>query len=143
MTNRHNILLVEPERVLAEITAFRLELLGYHVHTVTNAAEALGYAQDKRPDLIITDLQLESSDALPLIEQLGSGDATSHIPIIVLSVDADLERVHMVYTAGAQDFLVVPYHPGALEEKVARHLAPDRVANQESLAVAAARHEGN
>jgi DNA-binding response OmpR family regulator len=141
MSNRHNILLVEPEPVLAEITAFRLELLGYQVHSVTDANDALSYAKESSPDLIITDLQLEAGDAVSMIEQLGRGDETSRIPIMVLSVDADLERVHKVYAAGAKDYLVVPYHPGVLEEKVARHLAPDAAKGQ--AAMAAAKDEGS
>ena len=36
--NIKRVLLVEPEGVLAEVTAFRLELLGYSVETVSTPA---------------------------------------------------------------------------------------------------------
>ena len=47
------ILLVEPEAVLAELTAFRMELLGYHVDQVPSAEEALERIKNTNPDLII------------------------------------------------------------------------------------------
>jgi CheY-like chemotaxis protein len=117
------ILLVEPEPVLAEVTAFRLELLGYHVTTVPSAEEALLQLDASEPDLVITDLVLPGLEGTGLIERLSSDQKTSLIPIVVLSMEADLAQVQSVYDLGARDFIVVPYHPEVLEEKVAKHLA--------------------
>ncbi len=117
------ILLVEPETVLAEITAFRLELLGYSVEMVASAEDALQKITDPPPDLVITDLVLPGLQGLALIERLSSDELTSDVPVMVLSIDADLDQVQTAYSAGAVDFLVVPFHPEVLEEKVAGHLA--------------------
>ena len=114
------ILLVEPEGVLAEVTAFRLELLGYSVETVSTPVEALRKIPLHEPDVIITDLVLQDADATGFIESLSSNEQTSAIPIMVLSIDADLDCVAAVHKAGAVDFLLVPFHPEVLEEKVAR-----------------------
>ena len=113
------ILLVEPEGVLAEVTAFRLELLGYSVEIVESPGEALKKVKTHAPDLIITDLVLKDTDALGFIERLSSLEETADIPIMVLSIDADLDRVAAVHKAGASDFLLVPFHPEVLEVKVA------------------------
>ena len=129
-TAPRNILLVEPEPVLAQITAFRLELLGYFVNTVNSAEEALQEIVQSRPDLLITDLVLPGLDGMGLIERLTTDEATSDLPIMVLSIDADLAQVQEVYGLGAKDFLVVPFDLGILEEKVAALLvgAPVRPA---------------
>ena len=121
------ILLVEPEAVVADVTAFRLELLGYQVETVGTAEDALKSITEQLPDMMITDLVLPGLEGMGLIERLASDSETSHLPIMVLSVDADLDQVQTAYTAGAVDFLVVPFHPEALQEKVAKHLANPRV----------------
>ena len=63
-SDRKRILLVEPEPVLAEITAFRLELLGYDVTSVQSAEEALTRVGDVDPDLIITDVQMPEIDEI-------------------------------------------------------------------------------
>jgi CheY-like chemotaxis protein len=128
-----NILLVEPEGVLAEITAFRLELLGYKVEVVESAEDALKSVSTTMPDLIITDLVLNGTTALGLLETLTSREDTKDIPIMVLSLDADLDRVTSVHKCGATEFLVVPFQPEVLQEKVAKLLAGPRARRDEKL----------
>jgi CheY-like chemotaxis protein len=127
-----NILLVEPEPVLAEVTAFRLELLGYRMTCVNSAEQALAQVELAIPDLLITDLVLPALDGMGLIERLTTDEATSDLPIMVLSVDADLSQVQQVYQVGAKDFLVVPFHLEVLEEKVAKLLADAPVRTTEN-----------
>lgn len=116
------ILLVEPEAVLAEVTAFRLELLGYIVRSVNSAEKALEQLEEDIPDLMITNLELPEIDGIALIERVSSVEKTSSLPIMVLSLDADLDHVQAVHQAGGCDFLVVPFQPEVLAEKVARQL---------------------
>ena len=80
-TAARNILMVEPEDVLAQITAFRLELLGYHVDCVNSAEEALAKIVEAIPDLLITDLVLPGLDGMGLIERLTADETTSDLPI--------------------------------------------------------------
>ncbi len=118
------ILLIEPEPVLAEVTAFRLALHGYAVETVGTAEDALCKAAEVPFDMILMDLELPGMSGTGLLEELSSDEATSDIPVMVLSVDADLDQVQKVVSLGAVDFLVVPFDPEALEEKVAKHVYP-------------------
>lgn len=129
--NSKRILLLEPEGVLAEVTAFRLELLGYSVETVETPAEAMKKITIQEPDVVITDLVLRDSDATGFIEKLASMEETSEIPIMVLSIDADLDRVAAIHKAGAADFLLVPFHPEVLEVKVAALAARPRRSREE------------
>lgn len=124
-----SILLVEPEAVLADVTSFRLELLGYEVRTVESAEAALEAIEIEPPDLIITNLELPQMPGMTLIEKISSDETTSSIPIMVLSFEADLDHVQAVHRAGATEFLVVPFQPETLAEKVARQL--DQARNTE------------
>lgn len=117
------VLLVEPELVVAEVTAFRLELLGYRVIGVESAEAAFVKIGESIPDLIITDLVLPGLDGMGFIERVTTDEATSDVRILVLSIDADLSRVQAAYNVGARDFVVVPFHPEVLEEKVGKLLA--------------------
>jgi len=51
--------------------------------------------------------------------------AHSPIPIMAISDNADLDEVERAYAAGANDYLVIPYDPSMLEEKLEKLL--DRV----------------
>ena len=64
------ILLVEPEQVVSEVTGFRLELLGYRVICVESAEAAFVKISESTPDLLITDLVLPGLDGIGFIEQL-------------------------------------------------------------------------
>jgi CheY-like chemotaxis protein len=114
------ILLVEEDRTLLEITAFRLELLGYDVVTQQSAEKALEWLRDRLPTLIIVDYALPGMDGIEFINRLSNDTRTSEIPIMFLSTNADLEDVQRAYNAGASEYLVIPYDPIVLEAKVER-----------------------
>lgn len=132
------VLLVEPEPVVSEVTAFRLELLGYRVICVDSAEAALARINESSPDLVITDLVLPALDGMGFIERLMTAQETSDLRIMVLSIDADLSRVQAAYNAGARDFIVVPFHPEVLEEKVSKLLAGVPVRDRSAKAKATA-----
>ena len=115
-----DILLIEDDEVLAEITSFRLELLGYAVKVAARGEEALEiiYEQREPIDLIVIDLAIPGMNGLELIDTLQNDEQTHHIPILVFSTDVNLESVQRAYVAGAKDFLLVPYDPAVLEEKI-------------------------
>ncbi|MFT7643313.1 MAG: CheY-like chemotaxis protein [Pirellulaceae bacterium] len=114
------VLLVEEEQVLAEITSFRLELLGYQVHTVGSAEDAIVHLQatEDLPHGIVVDLTLPGMNGIQLIERLGADEKTTKIPVMALSHEADLDAVQNAFVAGASDYLVAPYNPITLEDKV-------------------------
>jgi CheY-like chemotaxis protein len=114
------ILLVEEDRTLLEITAFRLELLGYGVVTQQSAERALEWLREHLPTLIIVDQVLPGMDGVEFINRLSNDTRTSEIPIMFLSANADLEDVQRAYNAGADEYLVIPYDPLVLEAKVER-----------------------
>jgi DNA-binding response OmpR family regulator len=112
------IVLVESDQVLAEVTAFRLELAGYRVHTFSNTGQALQAVKQKPPALVIVDLRVTEGSAYELMELLGLDETTASVPILVMSTDAELDTVQKAFRAGAADYLVVPYDPLVLESKV-------------------------
>ena len=118
------LLLVEEDELLADITAFRLELLGYRVICVRTGAQAQARLQeDPIPAIILLDTTLPDTNGLDLLGRLSSDERTHAIPVMVLALDADLNAVQKAYRAGAKDYLVLPYDPAVLEQKVERLLS--------------------
>ncbi len=122
------ILLIEEDPLLLEITAFRLELLGYDLVKAESAEKALDWLQDNSPSLVIVDQVLSGIDGIEFLNRISNDMRTSEIPVIFLSVNADLEDVQKAYNAGADEFLVIPYDPVVLEAKVERLLSASQVA---------------
>ena len=117
------VLLVEENPLLPDITAFRLELLGFQVEKAVTGAEAVAVVQNQLPDVIIIELILPDTDGIDLTNRLKNDRRTSSIPIMILSHVAELDDVQLVHGAGADDYLVVPYDPIVLEQKLERLLA--------------------
>ena len=117
-TDAPQLMLVEDDPTLADITAFRLELLGYGVRQVHSASEAKALLQEETPDLIILDLALSDMDGFELTNQIRNDPQTTNIPVLAFSSSADLEDVQRAHAAGVSDFLVTPYDPMVLEYKV-------------------------
>lgn len=122
MSQLVTILLVEEEPVLREITAFRLELLGFDVVAWEGSNQANEWLQTQLPALVVVG-QVAETGPLEFLNQLSNDQRTSEIPVVYLSSSTDLEDVQKAYNAGADEFLVTPYDPLVLENKVQRLLA--------------------
>ena len=112
-----HILLVEQEPTLQQITAFRLELLGYRVTCKKTAQEANIWLKEQLPDLLAVG-QLEDVEPLEFLNVLSNEPRTSQLPMIYVSANSDLEEVQRAFNAGADEFLVTPFDPAVLEKKV-------------------------
>ena len=100
------------------VTGFRLRLLGMNaieINTDKAMADAMAVAL---PDLVIIDLDLADDAGLRWIERLASDECTNHIPVMCLSTKGDLQDAEAAFKAGAREFLLIPYDPVLLEDKV-------------------------
>ncbi|MCC9643025.1 response regulator [Rhodopirellula sp. JC740] len=121
-TTQAQLLMLEPEQVLADLAAFRLELLGYRLEVVSSGAEAVDRLRSQPADLLILDTKLPEGDGLEWLTELRLEFSPEQVPALVFSLDPSLEMVRRAYLAGAQDYLITPFDPTVLEEKVQKLL---------------------
>ena len=117
------LLLVQAEPVLAELISFRLELLGYQIELTENGSEAITSMQHELPHLVIVDTVLPECDGIEWIARMRSEFTAEQIPAIVFSLDPSLETVERAILAGAQDYLITPFDPTVMEDKIETLLA--------------------
>jgi DNA-binding NtrC family response regulator len=90
---KKHILIVDDEASILELLGAYLTNAGYRVTAVSTAYKAEEVAAKDKPDLVISDLQLENSDGLELIARLKSG--LPDTPMILLTgVLFDAKFVH-------------------------------------------------
>jgi CheY-like chemotaxis protein len=78
--------LVVDDSMLIRYTVCRfLEGRGFAVESATNGAEALQILERKRPDLIVTDMQMPKMTGSELITALKKKPETANIPIIIVA----------------------------------------------------------
>jgi len=111
------ILLIEEEPTLLKITAFRLELLGYQVIRHETARAAFDWLRDQLPKLIAVG-HMADMKPVDFLNRLSNDSRTNALPVIYISACSDLEEVQRVFNAGVDEYLVTPYDPLMLEQKV-------------------------
>ena len=84
--SKRTILLIEPDVVLAETYRSILEKKGFRVRHVFGAQDAVVAADEKKPDLVICELQLVSHSGIEFLYEFRSYPDWRQIPIIVLSL---------------------------------------------------------
>jgi DNA-binding response OmpR family regulator len=117
------IILATEELVLAELLAFRLELLGHTVDMRHTAEHLYATLQDSDYALGIIDTALPDSNIRDVLNKIRSRWSKNHLPILVISMDQSLELVEQVFRCGADDYLLAPFDPQAMQTKLDRLLS--------------------
>ena len=86
-----NILLVEPDKLLAQIYAATLKSGGHAVVCAATAQNAIHAADIGVPDLVILELQLVSHSGIEFLYEFRSYTDWQTIPVIILSLVPPVE----------------------------------------------------
>jgi DNA-binding response OmpR family regulator len=81
----NKILLIEPDRLLAESYKLALEAVGYQVTPVSGAQAGIMAIDQQRPDAIVLELQLIGHSGIEFLYELRSYPEWNGIPVIVQS----------------------------------------------------------
>jgi two-component system, OmpR family, alkaline phosphatase synthesis response regulator PhoP len=120
------VLVVDDEPDVLLLCRLNLQQRGHELLEASDGARALELARERHPDVIVLDLMMPGINGYDVLEALQEDDATSDIPVLVLtakSLRADRERSHGL---GASAFLTKPFMPSELCEMVDSLLSPDR-----------------
>lgn len=90
----------------------------YRILTVGNGKEAFEKAKTLVPDLVITDWMMPIMDGRTCCEKLKTTDATSHIPVLMLTARADQSSKLEGLETGADDYLIKPFNTSELTVRV-------------------------
>ena len=112
------VLAADDDEDILELVAFRLERSGYTVLRATDGEEALRLALEAKPDLAVLDVMMPKLDGYELTRRLRSEDATSRMPIILLTARSQDADVQAGFDAGADDYLRKPFSPQELRARV-------------------------
>lgn len=86
----------------------------YKVLACSNGFEALKISLDEIPDAIISDIVMPRMDGNELCKKLKEKDATSHIPIILLTAKASTSSISQGFESGAIFYITKPFDPQLL-----------------------------
>ncbi|MBD2091296.1 PAS domain S-box protein [Microcoleus sp. FACHB-1515] len=108
----------------ADIREYLTRILSEHVQVeaVADGVTALAVAQERVPDLILSDVMMPGLDGFELLQALRADSRTREVPIILLSARAGEEAIVEGLEAGADDYLAKPFSAQELVSRVTAHL---------------------
>ena len=117
------ILVAEDERDIRDLVAFTLRFAGYEVFTAANGEEAVSIAPDVSPDLILMDVRMPRMTGYEACRLMKLNPELKDIPIVFLSAKGQETEIQTGLDAGAEEYLLKPFAPDQLTERVKAVLA--------------------
>ncbi|MBN2548441.1 MAG: response regulator [Anaerolineales bacterium] len=117
------ILIADDERDIRDLIAFTLGFAGHEVIPTANGEEAYQTALKVIPDLILLDVRMPRMTGYEACRELKKHDSTKDIPVIFLSAKGQESEVRTGIEAGADEYILKPFSPDQLTERVRTILA--------------------
>lgn len=80
-----NILLLEPDAILANLYIQAFQHVGHSVRRTVSAQDAVFQVDELRPDVVIVELQLVAHSGIEFLYELRSYHEWQHIPVVIHS----------------------------------------------------------
>ncbi len=112
------ILIAEDEPDIRELIAFTLRFAGHEVTATSNGEEALQQASQIIPDIIIMDVRMPRMTGYDACRAIKTDIALKDIPVVFLSAKGQDAEIQTGLDAGAEEYLLKPFAPDQLAERV-------------------------
>ncbi len=112
------VLVADDEAAIRDIVASVLENPDCRVLHAGDGEEALAIANREHPDLILLDCLMPRMDGVEAAKRLRADPSLSTVPIVLISGDSDHDWVSAARAAGMHYFLVKPFSPSQLLQKL-------------------------
>jgi len=132
---RKLILLADDSPMIHRHTVPILEDAGYEVISAMDGAEGLQLVRERRPDLVITDIEMPKIDGYELCEIIKQEPQLAHLPVLIASSLGEAQDLERGFDVGADDYLVKPVVPEELTTRVRQLLSGTMPASRERILV--------
>ena len=112
------ILIAEDEPDIRELVAFTLRFAGHEVFATSNGEDALIQAGQLIPDLILMDVRMPKMTGYDACRAMKADASLKDIPIVFLSAKGQDTEIQTGLDAGAEEYLLKPFAPDQLVERV-------------------------
>lgn len=118
----------ELREFMADVLAVR-----YRVRTAADGAEGLRLAAELGPDVVVSDVAMPEMDGNQLCRALRSQDETRTVPVLLVTARTEIASVLEGFEAGANDYVLKPFHGRELLARVDVHVRLRRIVQELAL----------
>jgi CheY-like chemotaxis protein len=95
-----------------------LEDIGHQVFEAEDGSEVAAMVLSGSPDLVLLDVAMPRVDGFEALKRLKGDDATSDVPVIMVTAKGRPEDLAMARNLGARDYINKPWAEGEVEMQV-------------------------
>ncbi len=118
-----NILIVEDSATMRAFISSAIESVGdYDIYEAPTGFEALKLLPQVRFQLVVTDINMPDINGLELINFIRKNEQYKDIPLIIISTEGTENDRKKGIGLGANEYLVKPFKPEALQKFIKRYL---------------------
>ena len=121
------IVIADDDPTIIKLVKMRLGMAQYTVVTAENSDQALAMVRTSEPVAVILDVQMPGGGGLSVLSRIKADPKTSSLPVMMLTGERNAETVLQAMDAGADDYMVKPFMPDLLLERVSRLVNLERV----------------
>ena len=126
---KERVVIVDDEPAIRALLASHLSLLPLDCRLARDAAEALRLAaEEPRPSLVLSDIEMPGLSGVELLERLKSLDQT--IQVVMVTGVQQMDTVRQCVRAGAYDYITKPFEADDLLATVERAVERARLIRQ-------------
>lgn len=120
------ILVIEDEKLLAEMYEDMLKNAGFQVFLAFDSIEGFICAREVKPDLILLDILLPRESGIFFLAQLRREVDIASTPVVVFSNYDDQEAKRQAMKLGAKEYLIKSnYTPKEIVEKIKQYVGEE------------------
>jgi two-component system alkaline phosphatase synthesis response regulator PhoP len=112
------ILIAEDELHILLLIQRILESAGYSVIATGDGNKALELALQEKPDLLLLDIMLPGREGLEICREVKASLGSEAPPVILISARGQQVDVEAGLNAGADDYVIKPFSPRLLLERL-------------------------
>jgi CheY-like chemotaxis protein len=112
------IVIAEDEPDIRQLVLFTLQFAGHTVIPTANGEEALNTVQKVLPELVLLDIRMPRLSGFEVCRAIKSDPRTQHIPVLFVSAKGQDADIQMGMEAGATDYVLKPFSPDDLIQRV-------------------------
>ena len=120
-------LVVDDLELMRAVTVNQLRAMGFEkIKSARHGAEALEMLRHTRFDAVLSDCNMPVMSGLELLKSIRADARLAHLPFLMVTAEAERQRIEEVISAGVSGLLVKPYNGATLKARLERLFMPQK-----------------
>ena len=117
---KRRIVIADDDSIITSLVSLRLGMAQFEVLSAADGEEALALIRESEPVAAILDMQMPRKTGMDVLGAIKADPLTSKLPVMMLTGERDPYIVMRAVGAGAGDYMVKPFDPDKLLERVTK-----------------------